>query len=91
MRQITGDGWLLIGDAARFVDPIFSRGVSIARNSARFASHDIIKAFENDGLSRASFRHYETLQNRGAKNWYEFISLYYRLNVLFTAFITHPN
>ena len=24
---------------------------------------------------------------RGTKNWYEFISIYYRLNILFTAFI----
>jgi 1H-pyrrole-2-carbonyl-[peptidyl-carrier protein] chlorinase len=27
---------------------------------------------------------------RGTKNWYEFISVYYRLNVLFTAFIEDP-
>jgi FADH2 O2-dependent halogenase len=30
MKQIVGDRALLIGDAARFVDPIFSTGVSIA-------------------------------------------------------------
>ncbi|BCB82757.1 hypothetical protein Psuf_000700 [Phytohabitans suffuscus] len=24
------------------------------------------------------------------KNWYEFISIYYRLNVLFTAFVQDP-
>ena len=27
---------------------------------------------------------------RGIRNWYEFISVYYRLNILFTAFINHP-
>ena len=27
---------------------------------------------------------------RGTKNWYEFITVYYRLNVLFTAFILDP-
>jgi FADH2 O2-dependent halogenase len=27
---------------------------------------------------------------RGTNNWYNFISLYYRLNVLFTAFILDP-
>lgn len=90
MKQIAGDSWLLIGDAARFVDPIFSSGVSIALNSARLASRDIVEALKNGDLSRASFRRYETIQNRGARNWYEFITLYYRLNVLFTAFITNP-
>src|SRR5581483_4732364 len=36
MRQVCGDRWLMVGDAARFVDPIFSTGVSIALNAARF-------------------------------------------------------
>jgi hypothetical protein len=27
---------------------------------------------------------------RGVKNWYDFICLYYRLNVLFTHFIRDP-
>jgi len=87
MQQITADRLVLVGDAARFVDPIFSTGVSIALNSSRFASRDIIAAMETGDLSRQSFRTYETTIRRGTKNWYNFISVYYRLNVLFTAFI----
>lgn len=90
MKQICGDGFLMIGDAARFIDPIFSSGVSVALNSARFASHDILKALESGDCSRSSFNGFETVIRRGVQNWYEFISLYYRLNVLFTAFINHP-
>lgn len=87
MKQISGDNFLLIGDAARFVDPIFSTGVSIALNSARFASADIIRAAETGDFHKASFQEYESTLRRGTKNWYEFISVYYRLNVLFTAFV----
>ncbi|MBW4628914.1 MAG: FAD-dependent oxidoreductase [Brasilonema octagenarum HA4186-MV1] len=87
MKQICGDGFVLIGDAARFVDPIFSSGVSIALNSARCASIDIIKAAEKGIFTKDSFATYEAILRRGVRNWYEFISLYYRLNVLFTAFI----
>ena len=90
MKQICGDNFLLIGDAARFVDPVFSTGVSIALNSARFASADIIRAAEIGDFSKASFQGYESTLRRGTKNWYEFISVYYRLNVLFTAFIQDP-
>lgn len=90
MKQICGDRWMLIGDASRFVDPIFSSGVSLALNSARLASSDIIKAAKKNDFRRESFRNYETLTRRGAKNWYEFISIYYRLNVLFTVFIRDP-
>src|SRR5690606_26201717 len=28
--RLAGDGWLLVGDAGRFVDPLFSSGVSVA-------------------------------------------------------------
>jgi FADH2 O2-dependent halogenase len=90
MKQIVGDRVVLIGDAARFVDPIFSTGVSIALNSSRFASRDIIAALESGDFSAKSFSTYETTISRGTKNWHEFISLYYRLNVLFTAFINDP-
>jgi FADH2 O2-dependent halogenase len=87
MKQICGDDFVLVGDAARFVDPIFSTGVSIALNSARFASADILRAAESGNFRKESFRTFETTLRRGTKNWYEFISVYYRLNVLFTAFV----
>ena len=90
MTQICGDRFVLIGDAARFVDPIFSTGVSIALNSARFASRDIIAAAEAGDFSKSRFANFELTIRRGTNNWYEFITLYYRLNVLFTAFVNDP-
>ena len=38
MDRLAGDGWLLVGDAARFVDPLFSSGLSLAAESARAAA-----------------------------------------------------
>lgn len=90
MKQICGDRFVLIGDAARFVDPIFSTGVSIALNSARFASRDILGALEKGNFAKESFANYEATIRRGTKNWHEFISVYYRLNVLFTYFVSNP-
>lgn len=87
MNHICGDGFVMVGDAARFVDPIFSSGVSIALTSAKLASQDILKAAEKGDFSKASFETFQTTMRRGTRNWYEFISLYYRLNVLFTAFL----
>jgi FADH2 O2-dependent halogenase len=90
MTQIAGDRFVLLGDAGRFVDPIFSTGVSIALNSSRFAQADILRALETNDFSRASFRNFEETIGRGTKNWYDFISVYYRLNVLFTYFVSDP-
>lgn len=91
VRQICGDRFILIGDAARFVDPIFSTGVSIALNSARFASHDILRALETGDFSRKAFQQFESTIRRGTNHWYNFIALYYRLNVVFTHFILNPS
>src|SRR5208282_5964365 len=90
MSEICGDGFAMIGDAARFVDPIFSSGVSIAMTSAKLATQDIIRAAQNGGFSKKSFATYESTMRKGTNNWYEFISVYYRLNVLFTAFLQDP-
>jgi FADH2 O2-dependent halogenase len=90
MSQIVGDRFVMIGDAARFVDPIFSTGVSIALNSARFAHKDVLRALETNDFSAKTFEPYETTIRLGTKNWYDFITVYYRLNVLFTYFIQNP-
>jgi FADH2 O2-dependent halogenase len=90
MQQIAGDGWVMVGDAGRFVDPIFSTGVSIALNSSRFVLPDILKALETGDTSRSAFEQYTSTLRRGTRNWYNFITVYYRLNVLFTAFIRDP-
>jgi flavin-dependent dehydrogenase len=90
MKQICGDRFVLVGDAARFVDPIFSSGVSVALNSARIASRDIVDAHKAGDFRKHRFERYERLLRRGVSNWYEFISIYYRLNILFTAFVQDP-
>ncbi|MEU7474506.1 NAD(P)/FAD-dependent oxidoreductase [Lentzea sp. NPDC042327] len=87
MEKICGDRFVLVGDAARFVDPIFSSGVSVALNSARIAAQDIIAAHAAGSYEKERFGTYETKLRRAVKYWYEFISIYYRLNVLFTAFV----
>lgn len=87
MTEICGDGFAMVGDAARFVDPIFSSGVSIAMTSAKLATQDILKAAEKGDFRKASFENYRSTMRRGTNNWYEFITVYYRLNILFTYFL----
>lgn len=88
LTSFTGNGFLMIGDAARFVDPIFSSGVSIALYSAKYASERIIHAFETDDFSEDSLKPYEMKLRSGVNVWYEFIRLYYKLLPLFTHFIS---
>jgi FADH2 O2-dependent halogenase len=59
-------------------------------NSARLAAADIIAAAEAGDFRRERFETYVSTLRRGVNSWYDFISIYYRLNILFTAFIDDP-
>ena len=87
LEKFCGNGFLMIGDAARFVDPIFSSGVSVAMHSARYAAEAVRGALESGDLSAAAFMAYERQLRAGVDIWYEFIRLYYKLLPLFTLFI----
>ncbi len=58
-RQITGDGWLLIGDAAFFIDPLRSPGLTGGVATAYRALQDVLKALDTGDLSRTQFDGYE--------------------------------
>ncbi len=90
MSNFVGNGWLLIGDAARFVDPIFSSGISVAMHSAKFASEEIINALQANDFSINMLMPYENRLRTGVEIWYEFIRLYYKLLPIFTIFIQKP-
>ncbi len=87
MSRFVGNGWMLCGDAARFVDPIFSSGISIAAESAKYAALQIIESMKTGDRSEAALEPYETRIKSGVSIWYEFIKLYYKLMHLFTYFI----
>jgi flavin-dependent dehydrogenase len=50
-KQIAGDGWVLVGDAYGFLDPVYSSGVFLALKSGEMAADAILDGFEADDLS----------------------------------------
>jgi flavin-dependent dehydrogenase len=75
--QVTGDGYILIGDAAAFIDPLFSSGVMLAMSSAAFAVEALRARLDGDPAAAALMRSYERKQRRGLK---AFSWLIYRIN-----------
>lgn len=57
--RFVGDGWMLVGDAAMFVDPIFSSGVHLAMKCGDLASRGIAHAFEVGDFSAENLGEYE--------------------------------
>jgi flavin-dependent dehydrogenase len=75
--HVTGDGYILIGDAAGFIDPLFSSGVMLAMSSAAFAVEAVRARLDGDPATAALMRGYERKQRHGLK---AFSWLIYRIN-----------
>lgn len=49
--QLTGNGWVLVGDAGGFIDPIYSSGVYLALKSAVMAAEQICEGLHRNDVS----------------------------------------
>jgi len=82
-----GDRYLAIGDAAGFIDPIFSTGVFLAMRSAELAADAIMQAFHSHDFSARRFRGYARRFRRGMAPFIPFIRRFYDpafLDILFS-------
>jgi FAD-dependent halogenase len=87
-NDLVGDGFLMIGDASLFIDPIFSAGVTIATRAADFAAQAISEALARGDTSAAAFKDYERkIRHPLAKvtkmivNWYAIMERKDRANI----------
>jgi FAD-dependent halogenase len=74
-------GMVLIGDAACFVDPIFSSGVHLATYSALLASRSINSVLGQRVDEEAAFREFEQRYRREFGVYYEFLVAFYDMHV----------
>jgi flavin-dependent dehydrogenase len=52
-RQAAGDGWVLVGDAFGFLDPLYSSGVLLALKSGQLAADSVIEGLAKGDTSGA--------------------------------------
>ena len=50
-RQVAGDGWVLVGDAFGFLDPLYSSGILLALKSGALAADAIVAALAAGDVS----------------------------------------
>jgi flavin-dependent dehydrogenase len=63
-----GDGWVMVGDGAGFIDPLFSTGAHLAFSSAALVVDEIVDAFNGNGdVSAKRWENYERRIRRGAE------------------------
>jgi FAD-dependent halogenase len=74
-------GMILIGDAACFVDPIFSSGVHLATYGALLAARSINTALAGTTDENTAFREFEQRYRREYGVFYEFLVSFYDMHV----------
>jgi 2-polyprenyl-6-methoxyphenol hydroxylase-like FAD-dependent oxidoreductase len=73
-----GPGYFLVGDAAMFVDPIFSTGVCLGMMSGTEAARAIIAVVQQGADPEALRRRYIRLLKESSAPFFRLIELYYQ-------------
>jgi len=76
-RRLTGDRLLRVGDAAGFLDPIFSAGVFLAMWSGKLAAETVRQAIAAGRPGGRPFKAYEKRVGKGLRYYWRMVENYY--------------
>jgi len=76
-KQAAGDGWVLVGDAYGFLDPLYSSGVMLALKSGQLASDAILEGFAKGDWSASQLGNWQTDYDRGMARMRRLVLEYY--------------
>ena len=88
VSQLTGDRWLLAGDAAGFLDPVFSSGIYIAIYSGEKAGETINTVLNDPGKKSAAYRRYDRAVQKRLGSYLKLTSAWYTKE--FIEIFLHP-
>jgi len=86
-KQNAGDGFILIGDAYGFLDPIYSSGVLLAMKMAELAADAIHDAFANEDFSAARLGQFQPKLDRGIESMRKLVYAFYDEGFSFAKFL----
>jgi flavin-dependent dehydrogenase len=90
-RKAAGDGWLLVGDAFGFIDPVYSTGVFLALKSGEFAADAIHEAFEKNDFSAEQLGCWQGKYVEGLELFRKLVYAFYTPGFSFGRFLKqHP-
>jgi geranylgeranyl reductase family protein len=72
--NISGNGYMLCGDAAALIDPFSGEGIETAMESGKFAAEQVIRCFEHNNFSASFTKQYD--ERVYAKMWPNFKNHY---------------
>jgi flavin-dependent dehydrogenase len=75
--RLTGKHWMLAGDAAGFIDPVFSSGVFLALLAGEQCADILDLVLDHPQRARRLFAKYERLLRRVMKSYLRFVDAWY--------------
>ena len=75
--QVAGDGWVTVGDAFGFLDPLYSSGVLLALRSGEMAADAIVDGLRKNDLSADQLGGWGTVFNEGVDRMRRLVCEYY--------------
>jgi len=75
--RVAGDGWVLVGDAFGFLDPLYSSGVLLALRSGEMAADAICDGLASGDTSAAQLGRWGPLFNEGVDRMRRLVCEYY--------------
>jgi flavin-dependent dehydrogenase len=75
--RVAGDGWVMVGDAFGFLDPLYSSGVLLALRSGEFAADAIAEGLRKGDTSVAQLGKWEECFNKGVDRMRRLVCEYY--------------
>jgi flavin-dependent dehydrogenase len=76
-RRAAGDGWVLVGDAFGFLDPLYSSGVLLALKSGQLAADAVAEGLAKNDTSAAQLGKWESEFTRGMDRMRRLVCAYY--------------
>jgi flavin-dependent dehydrogenase len=76
-RKGAGDGWVLVGDAFGFLDPLYSSGVLLALRSGSMAADAVCEGLARGDTSAAQLGKWEANFGRGMERMRRLVVAYY--------------
>ena len=86
-KHNAGNGFIIIGDAYGFLDPIYSSGVLLALKMAELAADAIHDAFNNNDFSAARLGQHQTKLDRGIESMRKLVYAFYNDGFSFSGFL----
>jgi FADH2-dependent halogenase len=90
VRGFCGKGFICLGDAHRFIDPIFSFGLSAAVREAEFAVPHIVSYLKGERRDEANpFDAFQRFCEKGSDNLEDMVDLFWEQPFAFATFVHH--